>query len=83
MNIIQHNGPIVPCNLYLLDNFNRRIVTINFDGAWLSNIKPIALDYQKTDNTELTTSFELKFYKYNIQVHDEFIKNFIQKNTDH
>lgn len=82
MNIIQHNGPIVPCKLYLLDNFNRRIVTINFDGAWLSTIKPIALDYQKTDNTELTASFELKFYKYNIQVHDEFIKNFIQKNTN-
>ena len=75
-------GPIVPCNLYLLDNFNNRIVTINFDSAWLSTIKPVALDYSKNDNTELTTTAELKFYKYNIQVHDEYLKKFIQ-NSDH
>ena len=24
-------GPIVPCNLYLLDNFNKRLFTINFE----------------------------------------------------
>jgi hypothetical protein len=69
-------GPMVPCNLYLLDNFNNRLVTINFDNAWLASIKPVILDYTKTDNTELSSSCELKFYKYNIIVHDEVLKHF-------
>jgi hypothetical protein len=71
-------GPMVPCNLYLLDNFNNRICTINFDNAWLASIKPVTLDYSKTENTELTTSAELKFYKYNIIVNDESLKQFIK-----
>lgn len=69
-------GPMVPCNLYLLDNFNNRICTINFDNAWLATIKPVDLDYSKTDNTEISTSFELKFYKYNVIVNDIDLQKF-------
>lgn len=71
-------GPMAPCNLYLLDNFNNRIVTINFDNAWLASIKPVELNYNKTDATEVSTTFELKFYKYNIIIHDDIIKTFFE-----
>lgn len=75
-------GPIVPTNLYLLDNFNNRICTINFEGSWLANIKPVSLDYSKTSDTEVTSSFELKFYKYNIIVNDEEVKKFFPEGTE-
>lgn len=75
-------GPIVPTNLYLLNNFNKRICTINFEGSWLSNIKPVSLDYSKTSDTEVTSSFELKFYKYNIIVNDEEVKKFFPEGTE-
>lgn len=75
-------GPMVPCNLYLLNNFNKRIVTINFENAWLASIKSVDLDYSKTSDTELTTSAELKFYKYNIIIHDEALKQFFPGNND-
>lgn len=52
--------------------------TINFDNAWLSEIQQVSLDYSKTDNTEITTTFTLKFYKYNIIVNDENLQKFIK-----
>jgi hypothetical protein len=73
---------MVPCNLYLLDNFNNRLVTINFDNAWLASIKPVDLDYGKTSETELSSSAELKFYKYNIIIHDEALKQFFPKTSE-
>lgn len=75
-------GPMVPCNLYLLNNFNKRIATINFENAWLASIKPVDLDYSKTSETELSTSAELKFYKYNIIIHDEALKQFFPKTSE-
>lgn len=69
-------GPIVPCNLYLLNNFNQRMCTINFQGAWLTRVKPVSLDYAKTSDTQLESSFELKFYKYNIDMNNDDLKNF-------
>lgn len=71
-------GPMVPCNMYLLDNFNNRVCTINFDGAWLTNINQVTFDYTKTDNTELKSSAELKFYKYNIEINQDALKQFFK-----
>jgi hypothetical protein len=67
---------MVPSNLYLMDNFNNRICTINFEGSWLAGINSVDLDYSKTDGTEVTSSCELKFYKYNIEINFEPLKTF-------
>jgi hypothetical protein len=64
--------------MYLLDNFNNRVCTVNFDNVWLTSIEQVNFDYTKTDNTELTARAELKFYKYNIIVNDEHLKQFIK-----
>ena len=68
---------MVPCNLYLMDNFNKRICTINFDNCWLSNISNVNLSYEKTDGTEIECTFELTFYKYNIVINDKALNDFI------
>lgn len=69
---------MVPCNMYLLDNFNNRVCTVNFDNSWLTSIEQLNFDYSKTDNTELTARAELKFYKYNIEIHQEALKKFFK-----
>lgn len=66
-------GPMVPTNLYLMDNFNNRIVTILFQNTWLSSIKSVGLDYKKTSDTEVVASAEFKFSKYSIKLNDEFL----------
>lgn len=67
-------GPQIPCYLYLLDNFNRRICTVLFQHCWLSTVKAVSLD-QATTNTEVESSFDLKFAKYSITINDEYLKS--------
>lgn len=69
-------GPILPSNLYLMNNFNKRIATINFEGSWLTRVKPVSLDYSKTSDTEIESSFELKFYKYNLIINDDALVDY-------
>ena len=59
-------GPIVECNLYLMDNFMNRKCTFNFEGCWLKSVRHVELDYNKTEGTEVTCTFTLAYYKYNI-----------------
>ena len=70
-------GPMVPANLYLMDNFMNRIATINFEGCFLTDIKNVDLDYSKTESTEIITTFTLSFYKYNIFVNNNELRHFI------
>lgn len=70
-------GPIVNCNLYLMDNFMNRMATFNFEGCFITDIKNVDLDYSKTDNTEIVTTFTLSFYKYNVFVNNQDLKNYI------
>lgn len=44
-------GPMFPCHLYLMDNFNHRIVTIDFSNAWLCKLSTVPLDYTNTSDT--------------------------------
>lgn len=67
-------GPMFPSNLYLMDNFNHRLVTIVFQRSWLSNLKSIDLNYSNTSDTQVSSSFELKFFKYDIIINDELLK---------
>ena len=73
-------GPMFPAHLYLMDNFNHVIVTLNFDKAWLCKLNTVALDYTNTDNTQVTTDFELRYYKMDYQISDEYLKNLIKPN---
>lgn len=75
-------GPKIDANLYLMDNFNNRLVTITFTDTWLSNLKQVDLDYAKTSDTEIVTTADFKFYKYNIKVHDEFLINMLNAKTE-
>lgn len=59
-------GPIVDCNLYLMDNFMNRKCTFNFEGCWIKGIRNVELDYSKIEGTEMTCTFTLAYYKYNI-----------------
>ena len=70
-------GPTVPTQLLLMDNFYNRIVTINFTGCWLTQLNRVTLDYEKTDKTEIMGEFSLKFYKYDIDVQDISLQTFI------
>jgi hypothetical protein len=70
-------GPIVNCNLYLMDNFMNRMATFNFDGCFLTDIKNVDLDYSKTDNTEIVTTFTMSFYKYNVFINNHDLRNYI------
>ena len=73
-------GPMFPCHLYLMDNFNHTMVTINFQKAWLCKLNTVALDYTNTDNTQVTTDFELRYYKMDYQINDEYLKNLLTPN---
>lgn len=70
-------GPLVTTNLYLMDNFMNRMVTFNFEGCFLTDIKNVDLDYSKTDSTEIISTFTLSFYKYNVFVNNKNLRNFI------
>ena len=73
-------GPMVPTNLYLLDNFNNRIATILFQHTWLASIKSVPLDYKKTSDTEILATAEFKFSKYNINFDNDFLKRMFNAN---
>jgi len=75
-------GPIVPTELYLMDNFDNRICTIKFISCWLSNLKNVSLDYEKTNNTEAESEFELNFYKYEVVINNNELKKFITSNIN-
>ena len=70
-------GPIVNTNLYLMDNFMNRKFTINFEGCWLKALRNVDLDYSKTDNTEVTCTFTLAYYKYNVFTNDPETRSLI------
>lgn len=70
-------GPIVNSTLFLMDNFMNRIATFNFEGCFITSLKNVDLDYSKTDSTELTASFTMSFYKYNVVSNSHEIKGFI------
>lgn len=67
-------GPIFPTSLYLMDNFNHRLFTIYFEKTWLQSVESVDLNYSNTSDTEITSSFKLKFYKYNIIINDDFLE---------
>ncbi len=70
-------GPVVNCNLYLLDNFMNRQATFNFEGCFLTSLKNVELDYSKTENTEILVTFTMSYYKYNLVCNDLKLKEFI------
>lgn len=70
-------GPMFPAHLYLLDNFNHRIATLNFSNTWLSRLNTVPLDYTNTDNTQVTTQFELRYFKMDFTINQEYLKNLI------
>ena len=70
-------GPMFPASLYLLDNFNHRIATLNFSSCWLNRLNTIPLDYTNTDNTEVTTQFELQYFKMDMEINQESLKQLI------
>ena len=66
-------GPMVPANLYLMDNFNNRLVTILFSNTWLASIKSLPLDYKKTSDTEVVATAEFKFSKFSITLNNDLL----------
>jgi hypothetical protein len=60
-----------------MDNFMNRLMTINFDGCFLTNIKNIDLDYSKVDNTEINCTFTMSYYQYKIFVNNKDLRKFI------
>lgn len=70
-------GPIVNTNLYLMDNFMNRKFTLNFEGCWLKSLRNVDLDYAKTDGTEVTCTFTLAYYKYNVFANDSEARSLI------
>lgn len=68
-------GPMIPCQLYLMDNFNNRVCSILFQNCWLSEISNIDLNYAKTSGTEIQGSFQLKFAKYSLKFNSDYLKN--------
>jgi len=73
-------GPIVNCNLYLMDNFMNRIGTFNFEGCFLTNLKNVELNYAKTSETEQLVTFTMSFYKYNFYSNSAELKKLIPDN---
>ena len=72
-------GPMVPANLYLMDNFNNRLVTILFSNTWLASIKSIPLDYKKTSDTEVVATAEFKFSKFSITLNNDLLIKLLGK----
>jgi hypothetical protein len=70
-------GPVVNCNLYLMDNFMNRVATFNFEGCFLTSIKNVELDYSKVEGTEIQATFTMSYYKYNFVCNDPALKEFI------
>lgn len=70
-------GPMFPAHLYLMDNFNHRIVTIDFSNAWLCKLSTVPLDYTNTTDTQVTTDFELKYYKMDYTINDQYLKSLL------
>lgn len=70
-------GPMFPSHLYLLDNFNHRIATFHFSNSWLCRVNTVTLDYTVTDNTQIVTQFELKYYKMDIDINNEQLRKLI------
>ena len=70
-------GPMFPAHLYLLDNFNHRIATLDFQNTWLCRLNTIALDYTNTDNTQVTTQFELRYSKMDFNINQSGLKHLI------
>lgn len=70
-------GPMFPSHLYLLDNFNHRIATFNFQNSWLCRLETVPLDYTNTTDTQVTTQFQLKYYKMDLDINQESLKNLI------
>lgn len=66
-------GPIVPCYLYLLDNYNNRVCSIYFQDCWLAQISNIDLSYAKTSGTQIQGSFQLKFAKYSLKFQSQYL----------
>jgi hypothetical protein len=54
-----------------------RLATFNFEGCFITDIKNVDLDYSKIDNTEIVTTFTMSFYKYNVFVNNQDLKNYI------
>lgn len=69
-------GPMVTCNLYLMDNFMNRKCTFVFEGCWLKRLKHVDLDYTKIEGTDVTASFTMAYYKYSIINNDKKLKQF-------
>lgn len=74
-------GPIVTTNLYLMDNFMNRKCTFNFEGCWIKRIKYVDLDYAKIDGTEVTCSFDMAYYKFNIFNNSDDLKKLFPDGT--
>jgi hypothetical protein len=70
-------GPVVNCNLYLMDNFMNRVATFNFEGCFLTSLKNVELDYSKVEGTEVLATFTMSYYKYNFVCNDPTLKQFI------
>lgn len=70
-------GPIVDCNLYLMDNFMNRIGTFNFEGCFITNIKNVELNYAKTADTESLITFTMSFYKINFYSNSKEVNNLL------
>lgn len=66
-------GPMVPCQLYLMDNFNNLVCSILFQNCWLTEISNIDLNYAKTSGTQIQGSFQLKFSKYSLKFNSEYL----------
>ena len=64
-------GPAVPTNLHMFDNFYNKLFSIRFTGCWLTQLNRVTLDYEKTDKTEILSEFTMRFYKYDIDVTDK------------
>jgi hypothetical protein len=70
-------GPVVNCNLYLMDNFMNRVATFNFEGCFITSLKNVELDYSKIEGTEVMATFTMSYYKYNFVCNDQTLKEFI------
>ena len=60
-----------------MDNFLNRKFTINFEGCWLKSLRNVELDYSKVDGTEVTCTFTLAYYKYNVFTNDTETRSLI------
>ena len=72
-------GPMVNCNLYLMDNFNNKVCKILFQNCWLTEVSTIPLSYRKTSGTQIQGSFQLKFSKYSLKFYSEQLKKMFRQ----